>query len=477
MTFHHFLILSVLIGSWSVSQCALADPPERPNIVIFSIDTLRADHLGCYGYPRETSPALDQFAREGILFSRVISQAPLTTPSHISLFTGLTPPAHQVQQVSPQGISNALSEAILSLPEILQTRGYLTLGLHGGGAMNKDFGFGRGFDDYLLFFTIPQTITEPEILWRRAETKIREFIDAGRKKNRPLFLFLHHYYCHSPYVKSPENFRLKFIKDPPPGLPVVVEQTGSGINYSNIDKDFWSKLDLSNPVHRRHAVDLYDGAVAYSDYLVSRLIELLKAEGSYDNTLLIILSDHGEEFYEHQGQTYGRLFGEHLLVPLLIKFPGKENQGKVVSSPVRIIDVMPSILDYFTIPLPSMQGVSFLPLLKDDKIVPAPLPVSYTGNDYGIYRAIRLEKDGYAYIHNTAEKLGDEWLIDLRNDPQEQRNLAEERPDLLIKFRAAAAAELQKDEAFSSQTAARPSESFPVDSNLRKQLKALGYLN
>jgi arylsulfatase len=173
-----------------------AGPRPPPNIIIMSVDTLRADRLGTYGHDRDTSPAVDALAAESVVFERAISQAPSTAPAHMSIFTGLTPSVHGVVNVDRQG--PALAPGIRTLPEVFRDAGYVVAGLHGGGNMDGSLGFDRGFHlwaDDLTSFHWTEAWQRPADL-----DAIRSLLALARSRGRPLFLFLHHYVCHVPYV-------------------------------------------------------------------------------------------------------------------------------------------------------------------------------------------------------------------------------------------------------------------------------------
>lgn len=395
------IALVCLLSAVSCRPAAEPTARPRPNIILFSIDTLRADRLGCYGYNRPTSPEIDRFAKDAVFFANAYSQAPITTPSHMSLFTALSPPVHGVNNICPEGLRHRLDDGVVSIVETLKDRGYINVGMHGGGQVAGAIGFQRGFDEYADRFDQWESLSGrdqarleglPPIL-----NRVGNWLAASRAKGKPLFLFLHHYLCHDPYVKGPAEFRDRFLGE---------NDRGSGREYreKRSSQDFWRGVDLNEPRQHRQIVSLYDGGVYYSDYVFGRLMDLLKTTGAYENSLVILLSDHGEEFNEHGGKTHGRLWDEHLHVPLLIKFPGNEHGGEVVEKPVRLMDLMPTVCDYLGIPLDHpVQGISFLPLVAGGGNYSPPI-VSYrtcTSHEAIDGYSIRLLKDGYVYIRHV----------------------------------------------------------------------------
>ena len=300
-------IVFVLVGGGICAALFLLDkgyPLSKPNIIIVSIDTLRADHLSCYGYLRQTSPYIDEFVKDAVLFENAISQSPKTASSHMSLFTALTPDVHGVSNINEDGsMDKRLDDEIVTLAQVLKEKGYLTVGFHGGGQMSASLGFDKGFD---LYSSNP--IMHQDSYYQFEELKgIRQWISRSKKKRKPLFLFLHHYICHDPYLAAPKEFRLRFLDNPVAGLPLDPEEIWDK-DPGLWSKNFWRNVDMSKAEHNSHIVSLYDGEVYYSDYLFGKVIDILKEEKYYNNSMIILLSDHGEEFYEHKDIGHGKLF-------------------------------------------------------------------------------------------------------------------------------------------------------------------------
>ncbi len=457
-------------------------PSRPPLILLFSCDTLRADHLSCYGYPRQTSPHIDRFARDSVLFSRAISQSHLTAPGHMSIFTSLTPDVHLVNNPNDKNcdLFNRLGDGVPTLAELIKRQGYTTAGIHGGGCVSEDFGFARGFDSYSddFFFNFQTTYYQPE----KALQTIREKIRKQREEGKPLFLFLHHYICHHPYLHAPPEFNLKFLADPVEGLPLssndLLKNTDQ--TWGPYDENsFWRNVDLSNPEHRNHIVALYDGNILYSDFIFQKVVDILKEENLYNDALIVLTSDHGEEFYEHGGSMHQRLFIEDLHVPLIVKFPGNRYSGTKVPETVRTLDILPTICHYLNVPPPDpIQGVSLLPLLTGEGVYQPPI-MSFSLNYRGpetreMTVSTRLAKNGYAYsdLEWQGEK---EWLFDVETDPVERRNLAIEQPRLREKLRAEVAELTNDHQKLRDSLRGDEPKAVRLDEPLRRQLKALGY--
>jgi arylsulfatase A-like enzyme len=445
--------------------------PPRPNIILISLDTLRADRLGCYGCPTGTSPHIDAFSRESVQFMQAISQAHSTTTSHMSLFTGLLPPVHRVSSWlrSPDKARRfdlfKLGAEIPTLAQYLKENGYQTVGMHNGGLVSPFFGFDQGFDVY----------SEKLIPWMRLHQNrfplkvITKFLRRSAQEGKPLFLFLHTYICHAPYIKAPQKIRERFLPVPDPDLPFA--SIPAGRSFWTMYKSFWKAIDGSNETHRRQVRALYDAEVNYADWIVGKIFAQLKAEGAYDNTLIAIVSDHGEEFWEHGGTSHKKLLIESLHVPLLIKFPGRKYAGKKVSAPVGQFDLMPTLLDYLRIP-PRLkpQARSLLPRIRGEKSAAGHV-LSFDDS----LRYVRIAQGRFVYANGIQHQPGD-WLFDTTNDPGEQHDLAVASRETVLQMRGLAAGIMREQRAIRDRIKAGTPRARTLPDDLKKQLKALGYL-
>ncbi len=446
---------------------ALLGLESQPDIVLMSIDTLRADHLGCYGYGRDTSPNLDRFADEAVLFEHALSQAPVTAPSHMSLFTGLTPAVHRVYNHSDKYPNTALAPQIPTLAELLRAHGYLAFGIHGGGNVGPELGFGRGFESYSGKF--------PWYDLRSAKDPMRPLrasIERAAQEDKPLFLFLHHYVVHDPYVHGPEAERLRYLEHPVEGLPLRERDLTGDAAFANRRDRFWSNVDPGDPRHVEHIVALYDGGIRYADWVFGRIEALLREQGIWDDALVIVLSDHGEEFWEHGGTLHRRLFVETLHVPLIVKFPRARYAATRIARPVRLFDVMPTLLGAAGIAPPDgLQATSLSPLLAGtsgyDPLIP-----SHADHKPDV---LRLQHGGFAYS-NQASNGTREWLFDLRTDPAERTNLAAKRRDRLEAMRATVEMLHEADLVLMSRLDSHQGEVTVPDAEGIEQLRALGYV-
>ncbi len=299
-------------------------------IVLISIDTLRADHVGCYGYRKDTTPHIDALAADGALFSNAFAPSSWTLPSHVSLLTSLSCFRHGVNLETDR-----MEETRPTLADVLRTDGFLCAAATGGGFLSPVFGFSKGFDVYKQAETSLWTSDAAG----QVAAAAMDWIDANR--DRDFFLFVHTYQPHNPYI-PPAPYDTKF-QDAPTSLRMI-DLGGHLGGPAGIFKAL-------PEAERRAIVGLYDGEIGYTDAaLVGALTAKLKALGIYDETLIVLTSDHGEEFYEHGSWEHGRsLYDESLKVPLVVKFPASRFRGKRVGSFVRLIDVMPTIMEAFDI--------------------------------------------------------------------------------------------------------------------------------
>lgn len=315
------------------------------NIILVCLDTLRADHLGCYGYEKNTSPAIDALAQDSAVFLNTYSSSTWTLPAHVSLFTALFNIRHQVYDTQDR-----IDSSLTTLAEVLRQNDYFCSAFTGGAYVSHRFGFSQGFESYGQTSGVWNLETSAE----RTSGVVSEWI--GRNKDKQFFLFVHTYQTHSPYA-CPEPYAAIFLEKPLwPGVDIIEHVGGH--------KGLFKMLPGEE---RRNIIGLYDGEIRYTDEkLIGPLVESLKRMDLYDRTMLIVLSDHGEEFYDHLSWDHGgALYDECLKVPLLVKFPESRFKGQRVENIVRLLDVMPTVLETVGLDVKSLRldGRSLLPLL------------------------------------------------------------------------------------------------------------------
>jgi len=332
--------------------------PDAP-LVLISIDTLRADRLGCYGYERGTSPHLDAFAREAVVFESCFSAGCKTAESHMSLFTSMPPTAHGVHNASPKLATpmQQLGENRLTLAQVLRRAGRFNSAVACGGQILAAMGFQRGFEDRF----VSELVDVKQIVDRSLAAA-----DDALAQDKPWMLFVHTYQVHGPYL-PPRRFRERFAPDLPGTVGERVRQL-EDLSFTEQWKAmfevFWKDIALFTPEDIRLLSNLYDGEVAYADEEIGRLLVGLAQRGVLDRAIVVVLSDHGEEFGEHGHLEHDELYDELLHVPLLVRLPGGRLGGTRVSGQCSLLDVMPTLLELLSLPGPdTMAGRSLVPAL------------------------------------------------------------------------------------------------------------------
>jgi len=347
---------------------------ERYNVVLVSFDTLRADRLGCYGYDkRPTSPVIDALAEESVLFERYIASAPWTTPSHLSLLTSLYPSSHGVMASFTEMWNklefgsrsyHKLPDSRVTLAEALGGKGFATAAFTGGGPIDPAIGFDQGFELYdTSMFKLDEDNVGTMFSW------------IDKHAGGQFFLFWHNFEVHAPYLHA------EFIAEtvPPKDAAEIADKTR--VMAAEKFRSVWpvnaawlrnrqTRLLKEHDAFNRDVCEaLYTGNVLSADRWLGRFIEALRRKGLYDKTMLIVTSDHGEEFGEHNKALWYNhhghiLYEEMIHVPLLIKLPNGYAGGTRVSAICETVDVMPTILDVLDIapPKDEMQGRSLAPL-------------------------------------------------------------------------------------------------------------------
>lgn len=317
-----FLVLSLLIGCGSSSE---STGPRT--VVVISIDTLRFDHLGLYGYSRDTSPALDALADESAVFERAYAQAPYTLPSHMSLFTSLYPQSHGVTVPLSGENTTRLSDDVVTLAEILRDAGFSTRGITDSGFVSGEYGFDRGFDRY----------DDNGLNFRGHHPEVLAWL--GENEDRDAFLFLHTFDVHGPY-NVPEPFVSRFAGAPEGRPHRRVSLFGPSLLQCH------AHLNLERFATIGDVIDRYDGCIAFVDHELGRLFDLLRDAGRFDDAMIVVTSDHGEAFLENGVMIGHGVYAttEETHVPLIVKFPNQRFRGQRTDHIVELVDVMPTIL-------------------------------------------------------------------------------------------------------------------------------------
>ncbi len=438
-----------------------ADP--RPNVLLISLDTLRADRLGHYGSSHETSPAIDALAAQGVSFERAEAPSSWTLPSHYSIFSGLTPAAHGVMPdlEATRGFmwADRMVELRGSGREVMVTEafkeaGYRTVGVTENGWLAGRFGFGQGFDVYRADMV--------GNLWRTLGATMAELEAHG--EGGPWFLFVHTYTPHQPY-HAPRSFRLRWA-DPESGGLAWPDALVPMEEYLRFRTEVFQPAPSDILAFR----DLYDGQVAWSDSLVARILGWLDKRGLAEQTIVVLLSDHGEELFERgEFDHINSLHEEVTRVPLVIRAPGRVPAGRVVTGPVSLIDVPATMLDLAGLGDRLGLGTSLRPAWGDGGTL-RPAYAQTIGRQSeplaavwdGALKYLRRERTG-----GVTEK-----LFDLDRDPSEQRDLAAVRPNDVARLRALHEAH-ERDAATIRKDLGTVTEQ--LDPETVERLKSLGY--
>lgn len=319
------------------------------NVLLLVMDTTRADHLGCYGYFRPTTPNIDRFAEESFIFEDAYASIPVTLPSHASLLTGLYPQRHGALRNNGR-----LNDGLTGLPDILRRAGYRTGAVVGTAVLQKGTNIEQGFDTYLENWGISDRVPPPgkDLPWEfkgLAEDANRLALDwLAQDSGRPYFLMINYYDVHAPYVEI-EGFKDLFD----PFSPEAEEYFRT--HYDRIPKPKW----------KWESITYTDRAIAYLDSELGKFLARLEEEGLLENTIVIITADHGEGLHQHDdyGSHGDQVFEGHIRVPLIVHLPGAG--GGRVRGLVATVDYAPTVLELLGLSgLDQPDGTSFLPLLE-----------------------------------------------------------------------------------------------------------------
>lgn len=345
------LILSIVLLSGRYSEAA--ETTAKTNILLISLDSLRADHVSCYGYGRSTTPNLDRLAAEGAVFEECVAASSWTLPSHVSIFTSRYPSAHGVERIPKR-----LGRGVPTLAGILKEHGYKTAAFVTGPSMSHRFGLSRGFDlyddftvdlvqDVNLFDETPaekpnlNEIVTNDVITRQATNWL------ATNSETPFFLFVHYWDIHHDYI-PPEPFDKAYDPD----------YAGAEDGRKIVAREADIKKDIV-PADLAHMVALYDGEITHTDSHLGMILKRLDELGLRERTLVVAVSDHGEEFLEHGELRHGKnLFEEVIHVPWIVRFPGFVPEGRRIAGPVSHVDIMPTVLALARISSPpGLNGV------------------------------------------------------------------------------------------------------------------------
>jgi arylsulfatase A-like enzyme len=477
----------------------VAAATKRPNVLLIVLDTVRADHLSVYGYSRPTTPGLERLASEGVVFEQALAPAPWTLPSHATLFTGLYPSQHHAGRLHPR-----LDAHLTTLPEILHEQGYQTVGFSNNTWVSRATNFDQGFDDFEDFRGIWRiwrslsrlTVVQAyHVFWPTqlhgdhsggagvTNKAIRRWFDSRHDPERPFFLFINYLDAHFPY-HAPDPYWRKFVE--PAHLTLATELLGA---KAQDDAD-WTPPPIRWDATKWGALtDLYDGEVFYLDAMLTELFDDLRARNLWDDTLVVVTSDHGEHLGEH-GLFLHRfsVYEPTLRIPMIMRLPGKLPAGQRFDDWVGLPDVFPTILRLLGVPPPpevyaGLPGKSLVgspvsvptgrSLLGDYEVPDNLLPryrrrTKVTDESY-FFRGLRsLHEGNWKLIWGTD---GRHELYDLAKDPLETNDLVKQHPEKVKALEARMQAMLEE-----MPQVGEAEEAGELDAETQDQLRALGYI-
>jgi arylsulfatase A-like enzyme len=435
---------------WARAQSSGPDE-EGVDVIVLLIDVLGADDLGCYGYERPTSPHIDAFASDSVVFENAIASSTYTKTSVASLFSGRFPHNHGVYdghfpEIDARVTADLLEEEIPTMAESFSEHGWTCAGWTANGQILSYMGFAQGFDLY------DDRAGKLPVMARKFRRWSGRWL--GRKRS---FCYLHVIDLHAPYNPGP-GYRGRFGHTEA-GLPEIEEQDWHATrNAINQKKRPFGPEDLE-AYHARH-----DEVLVFVDEWVGRMLDELKAEGRYDESLIVLLGDHGDAFWEHGFIEHSHMpYDELVNVPLIIKLPGSAQAGRRVDAMVGLVDVAPTLLEVVGAAAPEgMDGKSFRDLLLNPE---APSPRRTIFSEYKTIISVRT--DDWKYISRPGHP---QELYDLNADPGERINVFEGTPDVAARMSLAAEAAAAKRDAREGNVRVE------LDRETIQALRELGYL-
>jgi len=422
--------MKILYAVMSVLVIMGCDHQNRPNLLLVTIDTCRADRLGCYGYDSIETPHIDRLALEGVLFEQARTSVPITLPSHVTIMTGMYPSAHGVRDNG----AYVVSDSLITLAEILKGEGYLTAAFISAFPLESRFNLDQGFDHYGDKFEGERdpragefdglVLNAAERTAGQVNAEFSRWLDGS--EHEPFFAWIHYFDPHEPH-------------------------------------------QVNAPYDTLYAGREYDGEIAYVDESVGRLRELLEARDLLEKTVFLITSDHGEGLGEHGEDAHGLLlYDSTLRVPLVVRCPRDMGFQERVINPVRTVDLLPTILELLEIePQPRACGVSLVELMHGGTI---PQMSQYFETFWGKLHfgwsvLLGLQSGNWRYVHGPRPE-----LYDLTEDPKEQANLVNSHPEVADRLKGELLSGLNPEQASALSVYSTP------DQETQRKLQSLGYL-
>jgi arylsulfatase A-like enzyme len=444
------------LGAWVNPRLNMVKKDPKVFIIIV-LDTLRYDHTSLYGYHRKTTPSLEKLADDGVVYNHAFTTTSWTLPAHVSLFSGKDLSEHGV--VAPKDF---ISEDYPMAAEIFQVKGFLTAAFTGGGFVEDSYGFYRGFQYYSNEPGNVFSMNSAERVFNHFKNYIKRF------RGSDLFIFLHTYQMHAPY-KAPRPYIERINKD------------AEG-NLFGVSKFIQHKHEYFKPMEeakRQQLIDLYDASILYADEaLVGNVINYLKQEGLYENAMMVVLSDHGEEFYDHGSWEHGHtLYNELIKIPLVIKYPSYTNKKGIEESLVSISDIPGVMLKESGF---QYDGTHFkVQIGEPNRVLPVLFPVSPIIKQF--LSKVSFVNDEFHFIYNQVdqEKIAffnpppgkiPAYELYKRNDLKEKNNVYKKHFQKIVQFKKRVHLYLDKLKQLKRKQKG-------LDKDLEKKLKSIGYLD
>lgn len=446
---------------WQLIACdrgpvlAGARDPDRPDVFLIVLDTLRADRLSQYGYDRATSAAIDGFAAQSTIFTRAYAPAPWTLPSTTTILTGLAPAHHNVRTYA-----DVLPDEVDTIAERFQRAGWRTGAVSHNLTVSSKTGLNQGFVKFSE--SDGRVLSYPD--FEEMVTEATRWLDRG--VDDPLFLYLQPMNCHGPYRVPSGRQEALLGRRPLQGFDYY------GRRMTAIMRDH--RLSLRDGVPARYLASLeekYDTAVRYSMDELGRFLDSLKARNLYDSSMIVVTADHGEELFDHGGFSHGySLYNEVLHVPLYVKLPG-QTEARRVDTRVSTLDLAPTLMDLSHLEHQDMDGRSLAaatrgqPLAEEGLVAESRWPRRCSGRTLlkDRWKLLHIDQN-YEGLTNTTR------LYDLEADPGEQVDRSAEFPDVVTQMRAELAVRLEK-----YQTGAVYTPVNAIDQLAMERIEALGY--
>ncbi len=435
--------------SISLSLALAACKKDRPedSILLLTIDTLRADHLHTYGYFRKTSPRIDAFGEEALLFEHAITPMATTLPAHLSMMTSTRPLRHGVVR---NGLRFEPDAHLTSLAMMLSRAGYTTAAFVSAAPVSKGSGINAGFTDF----------DEPDGTNRRAEETVSDalaWFEAHAKDDQPFFVWIHLFDPHDPY-DPPGEYAKAFTKSEAEERFVV--STGARPIH-RLGKHEYDVLDINNR---------YDGEILYADAQVGRLFDRLGELGTYDDTTIVLAADHGEGLWQHNWHDHGRIYNEQIFVPLIVKPPESEDlEPRRISALASTLDIVPTLDGMLDLPLTDAERAQLegVDLLQDRRafVFSQRVEVHRRGWERGDKFALSTPEWKLFALSD-----GDDQLFDVVDDPHELENVIDAHPNVAVSMKR------QVNSILAGYLAKNAAPRKRVDHALIEKLRALGYL-